>query len=130
MPPFAAAPYWSSPSFNLIGNTSLADSVSATWSSRMLLAFEPITKGNRFLFYADSVHDGNHGARLEHKRRQHRAELVHRQRIVAIQHHVPAPVTHSDHEQLDLEIGGRLPLRENLQNPLLGILVFDGGTLR
>src|SRR5437660_4616135 len=92
--------------------------------------FEPISKCNRFLFHADSVHDGNHGARLEHKRRQHRAELVHRQRIVAIQHHISAPVTHPDHEQLDLEIGGRLPLRENLQNPLLGILVFDGRALR
>src|SRR6266436_1971099 len=89
-----------------------------------LLAFEPIPKGNRFLFHPDSVHDGNHGARLEYKSRQHRAELMNRQRIVAIQHHISAPVSHPYYEQLDLEIGGRLPLRENLQYPLLSILVF------
>src|SRR4051812_31697839 len=88
------------------------------------LAFDTITKGNRFKLYPDRVHDGNNGSRLEFKSRQHRAELVNRQRIVAIQHHVPTPVTHSDNEQLDLETGGRLPLSENLQYTLLRILVF------
>src|SRR5205085_12312180 len=100
-----------------------------TWILLLLstsFAFEPVTKGNRFLFYPDGVHDWNHGARFEYKSRQHRAKLVNRQRIVAIQHHVATPVAHSNHEQLDLEIGGRLPLRENLQNPFLGVLIFDG----
>src|SRR5229473_5595431 len=96
----------------------------------MSLAFEPISKCNRFLFHPDSVHDGNHGARLEYKSRQHRAELVNRQWIVAIQHHISAPVTHSYYEQLDLEIGGRLPLSENFQYPLLGILVLRRRSLR
>jgi len=31
------------------------------------LAFEAIPKGNRFLFHPDSVHDGNHGTRLDTK---------------------------------------------------------------
>src|SRR5216684_9163163 len=96
----------------------------------MSLAFESIPKGNRFLFHPDSVHDGNHGAHLEYKSRQHRAELVNRQRIVAIQHHIPAPVTHSYYEQLDLEIGGRLPLSENFEYPLLGILILHRRSLR
>ena len=39
-----------------------------------------------------------------------------RRGIIAIQHHIATPVTHSDDEQLDLEIVGRLPLSENLQN--------------
>src|SRR6266853_2341473 len=94
------------------------------------LTFEAITKGNGFEFDSDSVFDWNHWTRLEHKRRQHRTELVDRRRIITIQHHVAAPVTHSNHEQLDLEIGGRLPLRENLQNPLLCVLVFDRRTWR
>ena len=85
----------------------------------MSLAFESIAPGNRFQFDPDSVHDGNHRSRLEYERRQHRAELMNGQRIVAIQHHIPAPVTPSDNEQLDLEISRRLPLRENFQNPLL-----------
>src|SRR6266853_4330426 len=94
------------------------------------LAFEAIPKGDRFLFHPDSVHDGNHGTRLEYKSWQHRAELVNRQRIVAIQHHIPTPVAHSYNEQLDLEIGGCLPFGENLQNPLLCILVLDRRALR
>jgi hypothetical protein len=46
------------------------------------------------------------------------------QRLIAIHQHIPTPIAHPHHEQLDLEIGGRLPLSENLQYPLLGILVF------
>src|SRR5215216_5902883 len=94
-----------------------------TGMSRALQSIAPV---NRFQFHPDSVHDRNHGSRLEYKSRQHRAELVNRQRIVAIQHHVPTPVTHAYNEQLNLEIVGRLPLSENLQYPLLGILVFYG----
>jgi hypothetical protein len=88
------------------------------------LAFEFVAKGNRFLFHADSVHDGNDGTCLEYKSGQHGAELVNGQRVVAIQHHIPAPVTHSYYKQLDLEIAGRFPLGENLQNALLGVLIF------
>src|SRR6266851_7765944 len=39
-------------------------------------------------------------------------------------------ITHSYDEQLDLEIVGRLPLSENLQYPLLGILVLHRRPLR
>ena len=86
---------------------------------------EAITKGDGFELHAHSVGDGNHRARLENKRREHRAELVDQGGIVAIQHHIAAPVTHPDDEQFDLEIGGSLPLSEDLQNALLGILVFN-----
>src|SRR5260221_14598601 len=84
-----------------------ADTCSLTTS----WAFEPITKGNRFEFHPDRVHDGNHWPCFEYKSRQHRAELVNCQRIVAVQHHIATPVTHSDNEQLDLEIGGGPPFR-------------------
>ncbi len=90
----------------------------------MSLFGEPITKGNGFEFDAHRVRDGNHWARLENKCGKHGAELVDRRGIIAIQHHIATPVTHSDDEQLDLEIGWSLPLSENLQNALLGILVF------
>src|SRR5262245_20312594 len=90
------------------------------WLSVAMSFFgKAITKGNGFEFDAHSVRDWNYGARLEYKRGEHGAELVDRGRIVAIQHHIATPVTHSDDEQLDLEIGWSLPLRENLQNPLL-----------
>src|SRR5712691_6793782 len=96
----------------------------------MLLAFEPITKCNRFKLHSDSIHNGNHWPCFEYKYRQHREELVNCQRIVAVQQHIPTPVTHSYDEQLDLEIVGRLPLSENLQYPLLGILVLHRRPLR
>jgi hypothetical protein len=52
------------------------------------------------------------------------------QRIVALGQHISTPIANSYHEQLDLEIVGRLPLSENLQYPLLGILVLDSRSLR
>src|SRR5208282_122183 len=73
---------------------------------------------------------GNHGSRLHFKGRQHRAELVHGEGIVAVHQHVPAPFADSHYEHLDLEIGGGLPLREHLQDPLLDILVLHRRTLR
>src|SRR5947207_10210489 len=96
----------------------------------MSLPFESIAPGNRLEFDPDSVLDGNHGPRLEYKRRPGRANLVNGRRILAVHQHVPTPLAHSHHEQLDLEIGGRLPLSENLQYPLLGILIFQRGSLR
>src|SRR4051794_40816804 len=48
--------------------------VSGAWQAAFpSLGFESITKGNGFEFDSDSVFDGNHGTRLEHKRRQHGA---------------------------------------------------------
>ncbi len=40
---------------------------------------------------------------------------MHGERIVAIRKHVAAPVTYSDHKQLDLEIAGRFPLTEDIE---------------
>src|SRR6266481_1727537 len=96
----------------------------------MSVALQPVTPGNSFEFDPDSVRDGNHGSCLEFKSRQGRAELVNGQRIVAVHQHVPTPLAHSHNEQLDLEIGGRLPLSENLQYPLLRILVLRRRSLR
>jgi hypothetical protein len=78
------------------------------------LAFEFVAEGNRLEFDSDSVIDGNDGPCLEYKSRKHRAEFVNGRRIVAVQQHIPTPVTYAYHEQLDLEIAGRLPLREDL----------------
>src|SRR6266576_1694375 len=96
----------------------------------MSLAFESIAPGNRFQFDPHSVLDGNHGSRLDFKSRIGRAELVNGQRIVAVHQHMPTPLAHSHDEHLDLEIGGRLPLSENLQYPLLDILVLRRRSLR
>src|ERR1700674_2051475 len=96
----------------------------------MSLALESIAPGNRFEFDPDSVLDGNHGSCLEFKSRPGRAYLVNGRRLVAVHQHMPTPLAHSHDEPLDLEIGGRLPLSENLQYPLLGILVLHGRTLR
>ena len=75
-------------------------------SLKALLAFETVAEGHRFKFDPDRIHDRHHGTRLKLKRGQHRAEFVDRQRIVAVQHHISAPITHADDEQLDLEISG------------------------
>src|SRR5206468_1656631 len=88
------------------------------------LPIKSITKGDRFQFDPNSIFNRNHRTRFEDKRRQHRAELVDRRGIVAIQHHIASPVAHPNHEQFDLEIFRGLPLPENLQNPLLSVLVF------
>src|SRR6266568_3160259 len=104
--------------------------VNVTWSSRLSLAFEAIAPGNRFEFDPDRILDGNHGSCLEFKSRPGRAYLVNGRRIVAVHQHMPTPLAHSHDEHLDLEIGGRLPLSEYLQYPLLGILVFHRRTLR
>ena len=43
---------------------------------------------------------------------------------------MPTPLTHTHHEKLDLEIGGRLPLAKHLEDSLLRIQVLYGRTLR
>src|SRR5713101_68164 len=96
----------------------------------MSAAFQAIAPGDGFEFDPDSVLDCNHWSCLHFKSRQGRAELVNGQRIVAVHQQVPTPLAHSHNEQLDLEIGGRLPLSENLQYPLLGILVLRRRSLR
>jgi hypothetical protein len=50
--------------------------------------------------------------------------------IVTVQQHIPASVTYSYDEQLDLEIAGRFPLGEHLKDSLLRILVFHRRSLR
>src|SRR4051812_10657666 len=40
------------------------------------------------------------------------------------------PLSDSYHEEVDLEIGGRLPLPEHFEDSLLGTLVLQGRTLR
>ena len=89
-----------------------------------------IAKGDRFEFYPDCILDWNDGTCLEYKSRQHRAELVNGRWIIAVQQHIPAPVTNAYHERFDLEVAGRLPLREDLKDPLLRIFVLDRGALR
>src|SRR4051794_21462732 len=90
---------------------------------------QPITKRHRFLLHSHSVLDGDNGSCLKHECRQHRAKLVNSRWLITLQQHVTAPVAHSNDEQLDLEVGGRLPLSEYLQNPLLRVLVFHRRTL-
>jgi len=55
---------------------------------------------------------------------------VHSRGIVAFHEHVPAPFADAHNEDLDFEIGGRLPLRKHFENPLLRILVFQRRSLR
>src|SRR6266545_3156633 len=94
------------------------------------LGFEPITEGHCFEFDPDRVHNRNHRPCLELESRQHRAELVNRQRVVAVQQHIPAPVAHPYDEHFDLKMIGSLPLSENLQNALLSVLVLHRRSLR
>src|SRR3984893_7092827 len=96
----------------------------------MSVALEPVAPGNSFEFDSDCVLDCNHGSCLELKCRKGRAYLVNRHWIVAVHQHMPTPLAHSHHEELDLEIGGRLPLSENLQYPFLGILILRRRSLR
>ena len=79
-------------------------------------AFETIPPGNRLEFDPDGVHDGNHGSCLDFKSRKRRTELVNGQRVVAVQQHIAAPVTHAHDEHLDLEVVWRLPWSEDLQD--------------
>ena len=91
----------------------------------ILLVFESIAKGNRFEFYPDGVLDWNDWSCLKYKSRKHRAELVNGRRIIAVQQHIPAPVTHAYHEHLDLEVPGCLPLRKDLEDPFLRVFILD-----
>src|SRR5271155_4894041 len=96
----------------------------------MLLALYSVAPGHHFKFSPDCVLYGNYGTRLELKRREHRAELVNRQRIVAVHQQIAAPIAYTNHEELDFEIRGGLPLAKHLQDSLLGVFVLQRGALR
>jgi hypothetical protein len=96
----------------------------------MSLAFQSVAPGNYFEFAPDCVLDADHRVHLEYKCREHGAELVNREWIVAFHQHVPTPLAHTYHEKLDLEIGWRLPLAKHLKDSLLGILILYRRTLR
>src|SRR4051812_1492452 len=72
---------------------------SAFGNQWVLLLGQSIAKGDGFQLDANSVLNGNHWARLEYERRQHRAELVNRRWIIAIQHHITTPVTDSNDKE-------------------------------
>src|SRR5437870_13576751 len=99
-------------------------------SCRQSVAFQSISPGNYLEFAADGFLDRNDGSRFEYESRKHRTKLVNGHRIVALYEHMPTPLADSYHEDLDLEIGGCLPLTEYLKDSLLGILVLYGRTLR
>jgi len=92
--------------------------------------FESIAPRNYLEFAADSVLDRDDGSRLKYESRKHRTKFVNRKRIVTIYEHVATPLTDSHHEELDLEIGRRLPFTEYLKDSLLGIFVLHWRTLR
>src|SRR5438477_11954821 len=94
------------------------------------LAFQSISPSNYLELAADSFLDGNDGSRLEYESRKHRTKLVNGHWIVALYQHMPTPFADSYHEEFDLEIGGRLPLTEHIEDSLLGILVLHGRALR
>src|SRR3989442_15348805 len=43
---------------------------------------------------------------------------------------MPTPLAHTHYEELDLEVGWRLPLTKHIKDSLLGILVLHRRTLR
>jgi hypothetical protein len=45
-------------------------------------------------------------------------------------HDMPTPLTHTDYEELDLELGWGRPLTKHFKDPLLDILVLHGRSLR
>src|ERR1700722_4325550 len=92
--------------------------------------FQRIAICHCFEFHANGVGDGDDRSSLEGESRQHRTELMHFERIITFHQHISAPITNTDDERQDLEIGWRLPRAKDLQNSLLGILVFDGRALR
>src|SRR5665213_1976309 len=102
----------------------------AAKNSPVLLPFQPITPGYYFEFATDGFLDLDHRVHLENERRKHRTEFVNGHQVIAFHQHVSTPLADADHEEVDLEIGGRLPLAEYLEDSLLGILVLDGRTLR
>src|SRR5438067_824002 len=102
----------------------------ASTQASMSLAFQSVAPGHYLEFAPDCVLHADHGMHLKHKCREHGAKLVNGYRIVAFHQHVPTPLAHTHHEKFNLEIGRRLPLAEDLEDSLLGILVLYRRTLR
>jgi len=75
------------------------------------LALQPISPGDNLEFAADGFFDRYNGVHLKHERRKHRTEFVNGHQIVAFHQHVAPPLPHSNHEEVDLEISWRFPLR-------------------
>src|SRR5713226_5017493 len=96
----------------------------------MSLALQAVAPSDYFEFGPDCVLDGNYGACLHFKCREHRAKLVNHQRIVAVHQQMPTPLAHTHYEELDLKIGWRLPLTKHIKDSLLSILVLRRRTLR
>jgi hypothetical protein len=92
----------------------------------MSLCRDFVAPGHDFELGPDGVHDGNHRACLHGKRGEHRAELVNRQRIVAVHQQMPAPISYPHHEELDLEIFWRLPLTKHLQDSFCAVSYSAG----
>ena len=95
-----------------------------------LLALQSVAPSHDLKFAPDCILDRDYRVHLEYKCRQHRAKLMNRHRIVAFHQHVPAPFADSYYEKFNPEIRRRLPLTEYLEDSLLGILIFNGRTLR
>ena len=95
----------------------------------MSLDFESVAPSHDFEFGTDGVPDRNYGTHLEGEGRQHRTKFMERQWVVAIHQQISSPIAHAYHEELDLKIGGRLPLPKNLEDSRLSLLVFGGRTL-
>src|SRR5262249_47405028 len=67
------------------------------------LAFQSISPGYDLEFAVDGLFHRYDGVHLEPKRGEHRTEFVNGHQIVALHEHVPAPLAHSDHKEVDLE---------------------------
>src|ERR1051326_4341995 len=96
----------------------------------MSFAFQAISPVDDLEFAADGFFDRDDGVHLEHERWEHRTEFVNGHQIVALHQHVPAPFADSDHKEVDLEITWCIPLAENFEDSLLGVLVFHRRALR
>src|SRR4051794_39668191 len=82
-----------------------------------------VAERHRGLLRPHGVQHRHDWPRLKNEGRQHGAKIMDREWIITIHQHVAAPVANADDEHLDLEILGRFPLQENLEDSLLGVLV-------
>jgi hypothetical protein len=105
-------------------------SVAADFNARTSFAIQPIAPRHHFEFGPNRVLYRNYGARLELECRKHRAELVNRERIVAIDQQISVPIASTNHEELDFEIRCSLPLAKHFKDSFLCVFVLDRGTLR
>src|SRR5438270_12998574 len=93
--------------------------------SKTGLSLQFVPPGHDLELATNSVLDCNDRANLEFEGGQHRGELVHFNRVIAIGQHVAAPISNADYEHLDVEIGRLFPFAKNVENSLLRPLVLD-----